>query len=364
MKVVVIGTRGIPNIQGGVETHCEELYPRLARMGCEITLMRRKCYVASANEIKRYKGVSLVDVYAPHKKSLEAIVHSLLCVIKARRLNPDILHVHAIGPSLSIPFARLLGMRVVSTNHGPDYDRKKWGWLAKTMLRLGEWCQAKFSKEVIVISQVISDIIATKYNRINTRLIYNGVNIPEKADSTEYISSLGLRSKKYILALGRFVEEKGFHHLINAWNELENKEEYSLVIAGDSDHEDWYSAMLKSLAKSHGVVLTGFIKGERLNEIMRNAGLFVLPSSHEGLPISLLEAMSYNIDVLVSDIPANKIPVLEKCDFFKCGDVVDLRAKLQLKLMSLKINRSYDLSSYNWDKIAQQTMDVYREAIL
>lgn len=363
MKVVVIGTRGIPNIQGGVETHCEELYPRLGDIGCDVTIMRRSCYVTPDNQISMFRGVNLIDVYAPHKKSLEAIVHSIWCVVKARMLNPDVVHVHAIGPGLCIPFARLLGLKVVSTNHGPDYDRKKWGKLAKTMLRLGEWCQAHFSNEVIVISRVIADILRENYGRCDTNLVFNGVPMPKKSTTCDYISSLGLQEKKYVLALGRFVEEKGFHHLIEAWNNVKEKNGYRLVIAGDADHEDDYSRRLKALANENNVILTGFIKGDKLNEILTNASLFVLPSSHEGLPISLLEAMSYNIDVLVSDIPANKIPSLSIEDFFRCGDVADLSKCIQSKIDKIQMFRIYDLTPYNWDVIARQTLEVYKKVL-
>lgn len=363
MKIVVIGTRGIPNIQGGVETHCEQLYPRLVRMGCDVTLIRRSCYVTADNKISSFNGVMLRDVYAPHAKSIEAIVHSMLGVIEAKRLHADVLHVHAIGPGLCIPFARLLGLKVVGTHHGPDYDRKKWNALAKTMLKLGEWCQAHCSNEVIVISRVIAEIMASKYGRKDTNLIYNGVTVPEKSKEVSYVESLGLKPKKYILALGRFVAEKGFDSLIDAWRKSNVSQDYKLVIAGDADHEDEYSLMLKAKAHSHNVVLTGFIKGEKLNEIMTNAALFVLPSSHEGLPISLLEAMSYNIDVLVSDIPANKLECLDEADFFKCGDVEDMQNHIEKKIKNNVALREYDLNAYNWDRIAQHTLDVYRKAL-
>ena len=115
MKIVVTGTRGIPLIQGGVETHCENLFPRIAAMGNDVTIIRRSCYVTSENSVKDYKGVRLKDIFAPRKKSFEAIVHTFLAVIAARRMKADILHVHAIGPSFVVPFARLLGLRVVRT---------------------------------------------------------------------------------------------------------------------------------------------------------------------------------------------------------------------------------------------------------
>ncbi|MFV2045438.1 MAG: glycosyltransferase family 4 protein, partial [Anaerolineales bacterium] len=177
MKIVVVGTRGIPAIQGGVETHCEELYPRLARLGCDITVVTRTPYVADSRRTA-YGDISLKHIYAPKKKSIEAIIHTFLAILYARFSNADIVHIHAIGPALLTPFARILGLRTVLTHHGPDYDRQKWGVVAKTILRLGETAGARFANEVIVISRVIAGILESKYGRKDTHLIYNGVSIP------------------------------------------------------------------------------------------------------------------------------------------------------------------------------------------
>lgn len=368
MKIVVTGTRGIPDISGGVETHCENLYPRIAAMGHDVTVIRRRCYVTDANRTPEtdesgnatYKGVHLVDLYTPRKKSFEAIIHTFLAVVKARRLHADVLHIHAIGPSIMVPMARLLGMRVVMTNHGPDYDRGKWGRMAKTILKTGEKWGTKYSHRVIVISTVIADILRNRYGRSDTDLIYNGVNTPPKSTSTQYINSLGLEKGKYIVTIGRFVQEKGFHDLIEAYKRLGLKD-IKLAIAGDSDHPDEYSEGLKKMGREAGVVFTGFIKGAKLNELGQNAALFVLPSYHEGLPIALLEAMSEHLDVVVSDIPANKIKELRDDDFFHVGDVDGLAAKIKEKLQQHATPRTYDLSNYDWDKIAEQTVKIYEE---
>ena len=362
IKVVVTGTRGIPDILGGVETHCEELYPRLVQNGYDITVIRRSCYITDKIRINNYKGIHLKDIYAPRKKSLEAFVHTFLAILYAKKVNADILHIHAIGPSLLTPFARILGLKVVMTHHGPDYDRQKWGRLAKYILRNGEKMGAEYANEIIVISNVINNILQEKYKRNNAHLIFNGVTLPEKSQSTDYITHLGLSPQKYILAMGRFVEEKGFDLLIHAFAKL-NQTEYKLVIAGDADHPSAYSEKLKHLAQENQIVLTGFIKGGKLNEILSNAALFVLPSFHEGLPISLLEAMSYDLDILVSDIPANGLPELKQEDYFQTGSVQDLTKKLQEKIENITLNRKYDLSSYNWDNIAGQVNSVYQQIL-
>lgn len=362
MKIVVTGTRGIPGIQGGVETHCQQLYPRIAAMGNDVTVIRRLCYVDEADKTDgTYRGVRLADVFAPRRKSLEAIVHTFLAVIRARRMNPDVLHIHAVGPSIMTPLARLLGMRVVTTNHGPDYARQKWGRLARTVLKLGEKMSARFSNEVIVISNPIARTYAGEYGRTDTHLIYNGAVPPVPDTETDYITSLGLEPRRYVVTLGRFVPEKRFDDLVRAFSKAETAD-YRLVVAGEADHPDEYSESLHRLCDEHGAVRTGFIKGRALNQLMSHAALFVLPSSHEGLPISLLEAMSYNLDVLASDIPANRIPQLEESDFFTVGDTDTLARKITERLAAPATPRTYDMAPYDWDNIARQTLEVYRQA--
>ena len=363
MKIVVTGTRGIPDIQGGVETHCQELYPRMAALGHDVTVICRTPYV---NDLQRteYEGVKLLNVAAPRRKSLEAILHTFRAIRAAKKLRPDILHVHAIGPSLLVPFARLMGLKVVSTNHGPDYDRQKWGRRAKAVLRMGERMGSKYSNVVISISETIRRGLKEHYGT-DSRLVFNGVNKPAKSESTDYIASLGLVPGRYIIALGRFVKEKGFHDLIGAFRQAGLAAKgWQLAIAGDADHEDAYSRELKQMATdTDGVVLTGFIRGERLNQLMTHGRLFVLPSYHEGLPIALLEALSYDLDVVVSDIPANTLSCLDSGDFFPVGDVKSLAALLREKLDRDGGARSYDLTPYNWDNICQQTLEIYESVI-
>ncbi len=357
MKIIVLGTRGIPDIQGGVETHCEELYPRLVSLGHDITIITRTPYVKN-KKIKNYKGVKLKHLYAPRTKTFEAITHTFLGVIYAGFKRPHYLHIHTVGPMLLTPIAKLLGLKVIVTNHGPDYNRQKWGKTAKRIIKLGERLGTKYADKIIVISKVIDSILKNNYDQNDAVLIYNGVTIPAKSENTDYIGALGLTSQEYIIAVGRFVEEKGFLDLVEAYAKINSKTK--LVLVGDADHENNYSRSLKKQAKECGVILTGFLNGEKLNQIYTHAKLFVLPSYHEGLPISLLEAMSYNLDILVSDIPANLEVNLEKDDYFKVGDVQKLTESLKRKL-SVKNKRDFSSvinKKYNWDIIANKFSNI------
>ena len=367
MKIVVTGTRGIPNIMGGVETHCEELFPRIAAMGEDVTIIRRKNYVRDTQT--QWKGVKLVDIETPKKKSFEAIIHTFRAINKAKRLGADILHIHAIGPALLVPYAKMLGMKVVFTHHGPDYDRDKRGFAAKTMLKLGETMGCKFADHVIVISYVIKELIAKRCGRTeNVHLIYNGVPEPEICDYPEYFEELGIEKGKYILGMCRFVPEKHLHDLVEAYILLKKEqripEDIKLVLAGDTDFEDDYSRGLKELARKNGVVLTGFIRGNKLHSLLTNALCYSLPSSHEGLPIALLEAMSYRLPVITSAIPANLEVDLDKQSYHAVGDIDTLAKKLEAIISKPMQRIEYDMSKYNWDMIAQQLEGVYKNLIM
>ena len=359
MKIVVTGTRGFPGILGGVETHCEELFPRIVAKGFDVVVIRRKSYVH--DNLRSCKNVTLYDISNFKNKPFESIIHTFRAIWVAKtKFHADIVHIHAIGPALLTPVARFLRMKVVFTHHGPDYNRAKWGKVARFMLRIGERMGCAFANRIIVISNVINEIIKEKYGRHDAYLIHNGVNPAVIVNNPEYLSGLGVEPHKYVFTMGRFVPEKNFHLLIEAFVKL-GQSGYKLVIAGDADIEDDYSLNLKTMAKENNVILTGFIKGEKLQTLLSNAALFVLPSSHEGLPISLLEAMSYRLPVLASDIPANKEVNLPLSCYFHLGENIlqNLCEALEQKLND-RTDISYDLSLYDWNKIAEQTIEIYK----
>ncbi len=209
MKIFVTGTRGIPDIPGGVEKHCEELFPLIAAKGHDVFLCTRNSYVTQKTD--EWRGVKLINCFAPRRKSFEAIVHTFIALLKARWYSPDVVHINAIGSSLLTPFARLMGLRVVVTNHGPDYDCQKWGRVAKFVLRLGEKMGALYANEVIVISSVIANIIRERCHR-ESNLIYNGVNLQEmniKEEELKLLLAIKLFEEGAV-SLGKAAETAGY----------------------------------------------------------------------------------------------------------------------------------------------------------
>lgn len=367
MKVFVVGTRGFPDVQGGVEKHCEELYPRIAQNeDFQVTVFTRLPYIKNRDR-KNYKNVGLSHIWCPKRKSLEAIIHTFLGVIIAKFRGCNLIHFHAVGPALLIPLAKILKMKVVFTYHGPDYLRAKWGSIAKLVLKLGEQVGVKYADRVIVISKSLENYLKNKYLLSPERLIYipNGVVIFNQELSDKALIKYGIERKKYFLSACRFVPEKGLDVLIQAFKKIDYCG-FKLVIAGDADHESDYSKRLKQLARETvNIVLTGVISGEPLLELYSNAALFILPSYYEGLPIALLEALSFGLPVVVSDIEQNHEIELNREAYFKPGDVDDLANKLKSFIIDesqFKLNEKIHFllkDKYNWDKIAIQTREVY-----
>jgi glycosyltransferase involved in cell wall biosynthesis len=361
MKIAVIGTRGYPHIQGGVEKHCEILYHLLAKAGHHIIVFRRKPYLGRESTEANFINTRFIDLWCPTRQSLEAITHSFTSAFICLFIRPDIVHIHNIGPSLILPLLKIGGLRVVVTYHSPNYEHRKWSWFAKSMLRLGEYFTRRFADMVIFVSQGMFLELQCK-NKIH---IPNGVPLPIKTECCDFLQHMKITPKQYILGVGRLSPEKGLHDLILAFQKIEGN--YQLVIAGEADHETEYSRALKQAAvEDERVVLTGYITGEPLRQIFSHAKFFVLPSYHEGLPIALLEAMSYDLPVLVSDIPANKEVSLPSERFFPCGNVLDMKEKIELlieqELSEEEKDNNFKMmrSKYDWKKIAEQTDTVYR----
>jgi len=365
MTIVILGTRGFPNVQGGVERYCENLSAHLVKLGCRVIVLTRAPYVD--RNIREFAGVELVALPSLETTGLEAFLHTFIGIFAALRYRPDILHIQAIGPAFFTPLAKLLGMKVVITTQGSNYEHAKWGKFAKMILRAGEYLGMKFADEVICVTKNIADDMERKYGR-KCRVIPNGVLVREAAASRETLKKYSLEEGKYILTVGRFVPEKCFPDLIDAFQRSGLKDR-KLAIVGKVDYPCKYSDdLIKKAEAADGVVMTGLLSGEPLREIYSHAGLFVLPSFYEGLPIVLLEAMSYGLFCLASDIPANRSVGLPDGNYFPVGDIERLSAKLresvdrrlspEEKARQIAVMRE----KYDWDAITKQTLEVYKKA--
>lgn len=370
LKIAVLGHKTIPSRQGGIEIVVEELTVRMAKLGHKITVYNRSGHHVSGKEfdskkLKEYKGVRLKYVPTIDAKGLAAMSSSFFAAAAAAFGRYDIVHFHAEGPCAMLWLPKLFGKRCIATIHGLDHQRAKWGRFASTYIMLGEKCAARFADEIIVLSEGVQQYFLDTYGR-KTVFIPNGVNRPVIREAKIIKEKFGLEKDDYILFLGRLVPEKGLRYLIQAFKQV--KTDKKLVIAGGSSDTDAFAAELQEMAKGDDRILfTGFVQGQELDELYSNAYVYTLPSDLEGMPLSLLEAMSYGNCCLVSDIEECASVVEDKALVFKKSDVNDLREKLQTACEKEDVVQKrkaeaadFICEKYNWDDVVRRTLKLYR----
>lgn len=378
MRIAMIGQKGIPAMLGGVERHVEELSAHLVMRGHDVTVFCRPHY-AEPTPPKRlglrrleapgtHRGVRLRLLPSIPTKHLDAITHVSLATLAAVFGEFDIFHYHSIGPALMSFFPAFWRRRLVATVHALDWQRQKWGPRARKALKLGERFALRFPHETIVVSPHLQDYFQEYYG-IETTFISNGVEKPDPRP-LKHLKSFELLAGEYVLYLGRLVPEKGCHYLIDAFRGLDTDKK--LLIAGDTRHSADYAKSLQHRAEGDSrIIFAGPLFGEEKAEAFSNACAFVLPSEIEGMPISLLEAMSYGCACLVSDIPENRAVVSEGEErrgfTFAARDVADLRRGLTELIgnpdsahPAADRGRGYVLAEYAWPRIAEETEQVYR----
>ena len=368
MRIAMLGHKRIPSREGGIEVVVDELSTRMATLGHSVTAYNRKGKHVSGGEVRRvkeYKGVRIVEVSTIDRKGLAAFTSSFFSSLFSAFGKYDVVHIHAEGPAFFSFIPKLFGKRVIVTIHGLDWQRAKWGKFASWIIRTGEKNAVKYADEIIVLSQGVQEYFQREYGR-KTVFIPNGVNRPEKKEAEEIKEKWGVTRDSYILFLGRIVPEKGEQYLIEAWKEIESDKK--LVIAGGISDTVGYGKELKELAADdERVIFTGFVHGRVLEELYSNCYVYVLPSDLEGMPLSLLEAMSYGNCCLVSSIKECTEVVEDKAVSFRKSDVADLKEKLQELIEDQNKVEKYRsdaadfiCNKYNWDDVVEKTLRIYR----
>lgn len=369
LRIAMFGHKRIPSREGGIEVVVEELSTRLVAKGCSVTCYNRSGHNVAGAEYDRadsdeFRGVKLKKVFTIDHRGFAALTASVTASIRAALGNYDVVHIHAEGPAFMCWLPRLFGKRVVVTIHGLDHQRAKWGKLASLYIMMGEKNAVRFADEIIVLSSSVQKYFADTYGRA-TRFICNGVKEPKLRKAEQIADRWGLEKDNYILYLGRIVPEKGERYLIEAFRQV--KTDKKLVIAGGSSDTEAFLNELKEMARGDDrIVFTGFVQGHVKHELYSNPYVYTLPSDLEGMPLSLLEGMSYGNCCLTSDIPECAEVVEDKAVLFRKGNVGELRDKLQMLCDHPEVVDGYKreagafiLGKYGWDDVVERTLGVY-----
>ena len=352
--IAVIGTRGFPGIQGGVEVHSYHLYTHMQDV--HVRLYRRRAYL-TVQSSQTIPNIEYVDLPSTRIKGFEAVWHTFLSVMHILFHRPDVVHIHNIGPGMFAPLLRLAGLPVVLTYHSPNYEHSKWSAPARWLLRQCEKLSLSFSNRVIFVNKYQMEKCGALDKSV---FIPNGIDPVTRSESTTFLEQHGIAPGGYLLAVGRLTPEKGFEYLVEAVNRL--PEVTQVVIAGASDHDSIYRDLLERLDTNKKVIFTGFTTDEDLRQLYSHARALVLQSVNEGFPMVLLEAMAYGLPILCSDIPGTRQVDLPEQDYFTVKDVDSLCAAITRLLNPPNEKHHYNLDQYNWDTIATQVYQQYELA--
>lgn len=374
MKIAVIGSKGLPPHQGGIEHQCAEIYPRMVAAGHRVDLYARSSYNANSThgKVSTYRGVKVITMPSIKLRGIDALACSGMSATLAATKSYDIIHFHALGPALFTPVPRLIsGAKILTTCHGLDWQRAKWGTLSSKAIKTGEQAAVKFADQLVVVSEALQDYFRQTYNRQSIYIENAPVAYANSDKQFAYGSSLGLERDRYLVFIGRLVPEKRVDLLLAAFQQLQQQQQandWKLVFVGDKSDTGSFSSKLLQLANnSPDIIFTGELQGPYLAEIMRGAGLFVLPSDLEGLPLALLEAMQEGIPAVVSDIPVHrKMMGQGRGITFQAGNLAALTHQLawaienpgEMALMARQ-SKAYVRSHHNWDNITHKYLKLY-----
>lgn len=375
MKIAVIGSKGLPPHQGGIEHQCAELYPRMVAAGHQVDLYARSSYNDDAR-VRSYKGVNIITVPSIRARGIDALACSGMSAVLASGRAYDIAHFHALGPSLFTPFPKALsGAKVLTTCHGLDWQRAKWGKFSSQVIKTGERAAVRFADRLVVVSEALQDYFFQTYGKKSIYIENAPVAYADSDDGFSYGQALGLERQRYLVFLGRLVPEKRVDLLLEAFQRLQQQSHskgWKLTLIGDKSDTHQFSSRLLHLANnSPNIIFTGELQGRYLAEVVRGAGLFVLPSDLEGLPLALLEAMQEGIPAVVSDLPVHQQMLgTDRGLTFKTGNLVDLQERLawaithmpQMERMAQQA-KDYVRSHHNWDSITHKYLGVYNSML-
>lgn len=368
LKIAMLGHKRVPSKEGGVEVVVGELARRMVQLGHEVTLYNRSGeHIAgdlfTEKNIDNYYGARIKKVVTLNIKGMAAVSSSFFASLCAAFGDYDVVHVHAEGPALWCGLIKKMGKRVVVTIHGLDWERAKWSGIAKRLIKRGEKNAVKYADNVIVLSKNNQAYFAEKYGREVT-YIPNGVNIPQYK-SPRLIQNYGLKKDSYVLFVGRLVPEKGLQYLLEAWKYIDT-DKILVIAGGESDSKEYATEIKRKEYKN--VLFTGFVQGLRLEELYSNAYLYVIPSDVEGMPLTLLEAMSYENCCLTSDIPECTEIYGDAAISFARSNVEDLREKIVYLLENPQVVNDYRKkafecisSNFRWNSIVDNTLDMYTD---
>jgi glycosyltransferase involved in cell wall biosynthesis len=354
MRIVILGTRGIPASYGGFETFAEHLATRLVARGHEVTVYGRAHYI-SPRQLE-YHGVRLKVLPTIRHKYADTVVHSFLSAVHAVPSRFDAALICNAANAPFAPILRFTGTPVAINVDGLEHKRKKWGWLGKRYYLAAERLATILPNVMVTDAQVIQDYYLARYNAASEMIAY-GSEVERRPDRAA-VRRWRAEPNRYVLYVSRLEPENNAHLVIEAFKKVRTA--YRLLIVGDAPYAREYINDLKARARGDKrIVFTGFVFGQDYRALQQNAYCYVHATEVGGTHPALLEAMGYGNCVLTLATPENIEAVGDAG--IPYADELDLAEKLQRVLRDGSLVQSYRNRAqirvqrhYDWDRVVDQ----------
>jgi glycosyltransferase involved in cell wall biosynthesis len=372
VKIAVLGSRHLLSGYSGIERGLRNILPHLVAKGHEVSVfsgpppagMDPRQRAAIEQELRGIRFRTLGGLNGKYTETLSRTALSMAGVMSG---SFDVALFTHQGPAVFTPVAHAAGTASVVWVQGLDWQRAKWGAVARRAIRGAEQISAMSADSIVVASRKIQGYFDERYRR-NTTYIPGGIESMPASGGTGCLEKFGLQPREYLLFVARLVPEKACHELIQAWQAIDST--MKLVIAGAGRSGDPYVTMLHGMADPSRVIFTGHVDSGSVSELLSHAYAFVLPSYLEGQSVALLEALGAGRAALVSDIPEN-LEAIEPGGFtFRVGDVDNLKAKLAWLLEHPDAVRAMEetvvqaIRSWpNWRDVALMHEAAYEDAV-
>jgi glycosyltransferase involved in cell wall biosynthesis len=360
LKIAMIGIKAIPARDGGFETAVDEMSRGMVANGHEVVVYNRSGM--SVHPSNNYEGVELVTLPTIKSKNLSTIVHAFLASMHVAFHRADVVHYFITGTTLFAPIPRLLGMKVVCSVDGTDWQRKKWGRFARWYLRMSESLAVRFSNALVSDSRDVQKYYADVHGAESSLITYGIREII--VSGRDWLDRFSLHPREYVLFVGRLVPENNIHHLIQAFEQMSTDKK--LVIVGADPWEKDYVRSLKSTSDPR-VIFTGGVYGQGYAQLQKNAYIFVLPDEVGGTHPALVEAMGFGNCVLVNDTASN-LEVVGDAGFSYKGKEGprDLARQLHMLLDNPSLVADFRLKAeeraraqYRWETVVRDHLALY-----
>ena len=355
LTVMVVGARGIPDVEGGAEKNAEMLFPLVALVGYRVVLLGLEGLIKGDS----YRGVELHT--APNRRifKTDKLFYYFYAVRLARKLRPDIVHMQGLGASLFLLAYKALGARTVVRYGSADYTLSKWGLLGKAGFAIAE-LQARVADAVISVSPSLSRRLASHGISKNVWLIGNAVDETTNIPAAKPTSVPEGGERPFVLFVGRITAQKNVARLIEAFHLFRKRTgntTHQLLLAGGLD-DIGYVESLRPLIDDK-VKLLGRCSREQLERLYRSCDLFINCSVHEGASNAVLEAISRQCAILLSAIPENRDFGLQDVAYFDPHDADHIAAAMERALENADAYRVDQVNFLTWQMVAEKTIGVY-----